>query len=68
MSRNHKFHNPQGLYFVSFAVVQWLDALNTKECKNIILDSLRYCQKNKGMQIISWCIMENHMHLIFRSI
>ena len=25
MSRNYKFHNPESLYFVSFAVVEWLD-------------------------------------------
>ena len=25
MSRNYKFHNPEGVYFVSFAVVGWLD-------------------------------------------
>ncbi len=25
MSRNYKFHNPEGLYFVSFAVVELLD-------------------------------------------
>ncbi|WP_417609987.1 hypothetical protein [Owenweeksia hongkongensis] len=25
MSRNYKFHNPDGVYFVSFAVVEWLD-------------------------------------------
>jgi len=25
MSRNYKFHNPEGLYFLSFAVVEWLD-------------------------------------------
>jgi len=33
MRRNYKFHNPEGLYFVSFAVVGWLDILlemNTK--------------------------------------
>ena len=27
MSRNYKFHNPEGLYFISFAVVGWLDIL-----------------------------------------
>jgi len=26
MSRNYKFHNPDGVYFTSFAVVEWLDA------------------------------------------
>jgi len=68
MSRNYKFHNPEGLYFVSFAVVNWLDVFTRNEYKNIILDSLTFCQLNKGMEIISWCIMTNHIHLIFRSI
>ncbi|PKP49063.1 MAG: transposase, partial [Bacteroidetes bacterium HGW-Bacteroidetes-12] len=25
MSRNYKFLNPEGLYFISFATVFWLD-------------------------------------------
>ncbi|VXD14831.1 hypothetical protein MARINOS108_12149 [Marinoscillum sp. 108] len=25
VSRKYKFHNPEGLYFVSFATVYWLD-------------------------------------------
>ena len=24
MSRNYKFKNPEGVYFVSFAVVEWM--------------------------------------------
>jgi len=36
--------------------------------KNIVLDSLRYCQKEKAMEIFAWCIMTNHVHLVFRSI
>ena len=67
MSRNYKFHNPEGIYFVSFAVVYWLDVFTRNEYKNIIIDSLSFCQKKKGMEIIAWCIMTNHMHLIFRS-
>ena len=68
MSRNYKFHNPEGIYFVSFAVVEWLDVFTRKEYKNIIVDSLNYCQKEKGMEIFAWCIMTNHVHLIFRSV
>jgi len=67
MSRNYKFHNPRGLYFVSFAIVNWLDVFSKNEYKDIIVDSLKYCQKEKGMDIVSWCIMTNHMHLIFMS-
>lgn len=68
MSRNYKFHNPEGLYFVSFAVVFWLDVFNRDEYKDIIVESLQYCIQEKGMDLISWCIMTNHMHLIFRSL
>ncbi len=67
MSRNYKFHNPDGVYFVSFAVIEWLDVFTRNEYKDIVLDSLRYCQKEKGMEIFAWCIMTNHVHLIFRS-
>lgn len=66
MSRNYKFHNPEGLYFVSFAVVNWLDVFTRNQYKDILIDSLSFCQKEKGMEIIAWCIMTNHVHLIFR--
>ncbi|WP_312341256.1 hypothetical protein [Chryseobacterium binzhouense] len=45
MSRNYKFHNPEGLYFISFAVVGWLDVFVRNEYKDIFLESLRFCQK-----------------------
>ncbi|EIJ39065.1 transposase [Galbibacter orientalis DSM 19592] len=68
MSRNYKFHNPEGLYFVSFAVVYWLDVFTRNEYKKIVVDSLKFCQDKKGMEIVTWCVMTNHVHLIFRSI
>ena len=67
MSRNCKFYNPEGVYFVSFAVVDWMDVFIRNEYKNIILDSLRFCQKKKGMAVFAWCIMTSHVHLVFRS-
>lgn len=68
MSRNYKFHNPEGLYFVSFAVVEWLDVFTRNEYKDILVQSLSFCQREKGMEIIAWCIMTNHVHLVFRSV
>jgi REP element-mobilizing transposase RayT len=66
MSRNYKFHNPDGLYFVSFAVVYWLDVFTRKQYIEILIESLKFCQKDKGMEIFAWCIMTNHVHLVFR--
>lgn len=68
MSRNYKFHNPEGLYFISFAVVGWLDVFTRNEYKDLFLENLEFCQKNKGLEIHAWCIMTNHVHLVFRSI
>jgi len=67
MSRNYKFHNPEGVYFISFAVVGWLDVFTREEYKNILIESLHYCQREKGMEVFAWCIMTSHVHLIFRS-
>lgn len=61
MGRNYKFHNPEGLYFISFAVVGWLDVFTRNEYKNLFLESLEFCQKNKGLEIHAWCIMTNHV-------
>ena len=40
MSRNYKFYNPEGLYFISFAVVGWLDVFTRNEYKALFLESL----------------------------
>ncbi len=68
MSRNYKFNNPIGVYFVSFAVVQWIDVFTRNEYKDILPESLRYCQQEKVMEIYAWCIMSNHVHLIFSGV
>ncbi len=54
MSRKYKFHNPKGIYFVSFAVQNWVDALTRNDYKDIIIESLEYCQKHKGLNIYAW--------------
>ncbi|WP_319800359.1 MULTISPECIES: transposase [unclassified Flavobacterium] len=38
------------------------------EYKEIFLENVRSCQKNKGLEIHAWCIMSSHVHLVFRSI
>lgn len=67
MSTKYKIRDQQKLYFVSFAVVYWLDVFIRNEYKTILLDSLRHCQKTKGLEIYGWCIMTSHVHLIIGS-
>ena len=61
----YKVRNQAGMYFVTFAVVEWVDVFTRKEYRDLLLSSLRYCQQEKGMKLRSLCIMSNHVHLIF---
>jgi len=64
MSRKYKFHDKDKLYFISFAVVNWIDVFVRDEYKEVIIQSWKYCQQNKGLQIFGWCIMTSHVHMI----
>lgn len=66
MSRKYKFHNPSSAYFVSFAVVNWIDVFTRPAYFKVITDSLDYCRNNKGMALFAYCIMPSHIHLLFR--
>ena len=33
----------------------------------MVLDSIRYCQNEKGLIVHAWCIMSSHLHLIVSS-
>ena len=67
MSRKYKFHEKAGAYFVSFATVNWIDVFTRDLYFSVLIESLDYCRKNKGMEIYGYCIMPSHVHIIFRS-
>ena len=67
MSRKYKFRDQDQLYFVSFAVINWIDLFVRNEYKQIMLDSWKHCQLNKGLEIYGWCIITSHMHMIIGS-
>lgn len=60
----YKIRNKEGIHFITFAVVEWVDVFTRKEYRDILIESLRFCQKEKGLIIYAWCIMSNHVHLI----
>jgi REP element-mobilizing transposase RayT len=60
----YKIRNPAGIHFITFAVVEWIDVFTRKDYRDIVLESIRFCQAEKGLMLHSWCIMSNHLHLI----
>jgi putative transposase len=67
MSRNYKILDQGGAYFVTMTVVGWIDLFTRKEYRDLFLESVRYCQKEKGLVVYAWCIMSNHIHMIVRA-
>lgn len=67
MSRKYKFWDSNKMYFISFATVNWIDVFTRNDYRNILLDSWKYCQQAKGLEIFSWCIMPSHVHMIVSS-
>ena len=64
MSRKYKFGDSDKLYFISYAVVNWIDVFIRDEYKEILLESWRFCQKEKDLEIYGWCVMTSHVHMI----
>lgn len=67
MSSRYKIHSHEYVYFVTFTVIDWIDVFIRNEYRQVILESLRYCQQNKGLKVYAWCLMTSHIHLIISS-
>ena len=66
MSRRYKFNDKNGVYFISFATVYWIDVF-VRDCYfEAMISALNYCRENKGMKIYGYCIMPSHVHLLFQ--
>lgn len=67
MSEKYKIHNPEGMYFLTMTIVHWIDLFTRAELSDVIVASIKHCQKEKGLIVYAWCIMPSHIHLIISS-
>ena len=67
MSDSYQIKNQEGLYFLTFQVVGWAAIFSRKVYRDIVIESLDFSRQNKGLELFSYVIMSNHVHLIVRS-
>ncbi len=67
MSTKYKATELETSYFITCSVVDWIDLFTRLNHKQIIVEALDYCQKNKALDIYGWCLMPSHLHLICSS-
>jgi putative transposase len=65
-ARINKNHNDD-FYFLTLTIKRWYYLFDRHNRWQILLNSLKYCQANKGLKIYNWVFMLNHIHLIIRS-
>ena len=63
----YKIRNQKEIHFISFAIVEWVDAFSRKEYRDILVDSLKFCRGSKRLLLHRWCIMSNHVNLLASS-
>lgn len=66
-STAYHIKNENEMYFVTLTIVDWADIFTRKAYREIVIDSLKFCQQNKGLEIYGWVIMSNHIHAILRA-
>lgn len=67
MGRKYAIRDQERFYFVTFTVIHWMDVFIREEYRTIFIDSIKYCQREKGLEVGAWCLMTSHAHLIMGS-
>jgi putative transposase len=55
------------VHYLTLQIVYWIDIFSRKQYKDIIIESFKYCQQHKGLELFAYVIMSNHIHMIVRS-
>jgi REP element-mobilizing transposase RayT len=59
--RIYESHRP---HFMTWTIVGWLPVFTRRETAEIVLDSWRFLQRERGLCLFGYVILENHLHLI----
>ncbi|MEY3442204.1 MAG: hypothetical protein RLZZ519_485 [Bacteroidota bacterium] len=63
MAKDSKLFNGS-VYFMTLTVAGWTDVFIRPEYREIIATNLQICSDRKGLEIYSFCLMTNHLHMI----
>lgn len=67
MSTGYQINDQEGLYYLTFQIVDWIDIFTRQIYRDIVIESLRFAIENKNLNVFAFVIMSNHMHSIMQS-
>lgn len=68
MSTKYKATTSGNAYFITITTAGWVDIFTRTNQNYVIINSLQYCQKYKGLEIYAYCIMSSHIHLLCQAV
>ena len=51
MSTGYQISEQEELHYVTFQIIRWIDIFTRRIYRDIVIDSLRFCQQNKGLEV-----------------
>jgi REP element-mobilizing transposase RayT len=67
MSTKYKATSTEEAYFITITTVGWIDVFTRLNQKYVVINALKHCQQNKGLEIYAYCIMSSHIHLLCKA-
>ncbi len=67
MSTKYKATAIGEAYFVTVTTVGWVDIFTRLQQKYVLINALKHCQKERGLEIYAYCIMSSHMHMLCKA-
>jgi len=51
-------------YFITCTIIHWIDLFSKPIYRDIVVQSLNYCVKEKNLNLYAWVLMSNHIHIV----
>jgi REP element-mobilizing transposase RayT len=67
MSNKYRAREANAAYFVTLTITDWIDVFTRLRQKHLLINSLSYCKKEKGLEIYAYCIMTSHLHMLCKT-
>jgi len=63
----YKITEDHAPHFLTFTVLNWMAVFTRPETVHILLDAMIWRQRNKGVKVYGYVVLENHMHCILQA-
>jgi putative transposase len=60
----YRIHEPEAAHFLTCTIIDWIPVFTRPDTAQIILDSLAFLQRERGLRLYGYVILENHIHWI----